>query len=133
MKLRKISEAFSVADQIEPRDISAIADAGFRTIICNRPDGESADQTEFADIESAASGAEICAQYIPVKPGEIDDSQIESFAAALESMPGPVLAYCRSGTRSVSLWALQAVKTKPKAEILAAAQAAGYDLTAVVR
>jgi len=106
MNIRKVSPDFSVSQQIDPRDMAAIAAAGYRSIVCNRPDGESADQPSFSEIEAAAAAAGLEARYIPVKPGAATDGAARSFADAFSSMPRPILAYCRSGARSAGLWSM---------------------------
>ncbi len=103
-------------------------------MICNRPDGEGADQPAFAEIETAARAAGLQAAYQPVISGQVKDADAEAFGALLATLPKPVFAYCRSGTRSATLWSLsEAAHGRPLPEILAATKAAGYDMAAVVR
>lgn len=105
------------------------AQAGFRSIVSNRPDREDADQPNWAEIERAAGEAGLKARHIPVTPGAIGESEVARFAAALDELPGPVLAFCRTGARSASLWALaSAGKDSPEGIIRTAAEA-GYDLS----
>lgn len=92
---------FTASGQIQPEDLKAIRNAGFRSVICNRPDGESADQPDFVEIEKAARESGIEARYLPVAAGlPIGDEQAEAFGALLDELPKPVLAYCRSGRRA---------------------------------
>ena len=110
MDIRIISATLSVSQQIRVNDIQALVDQGFRSIICNRPDGESADQQAFEEIEKAAIRAGLEARYIPVA-GPVSDDTAAAFDAAIEELPKPMLAYCRSGARSMMLWSLcQSVK-----------------------
>jgi sulfide:quinone oxidoreductase len=106
MHMNKINDTLSVAAQITTADMTAIIDAGFRSIICNRPDGESADQPTYAEIEAAAKAAGLDMRYIPVQSGFVRDEDALAFGAALRDLPSPVLAYCRSGARSSMLWSL---------------------------
>ncbi|RMF41530.1 MAG: TIGR01244 family phosphatase [Alphaproteobacteria bacterium] len=106
MQLRKMSETVFVGGQILPGDVPELKAHGFRSIICNRPDGEEFGQPAFADIAAAAQAAGLEARCIPVRSGVIRPDDAASFAQALRELPGPVLAYCRSGARSASLWAL---------------------------
>lgn len=130
MQPRTINDTFSVSPQIHAEDVAELARQGFRSIICNRPDGEGADQTEYAAIERAAAEAGLETRYVPVVPGNIGNSDIEKFAHALEDLPSPTLAYCRSGTRSATLWALTAGSAgKSPNDILRATLNAGYDLS----
>ena len=133
MDLKKITDKTSVSPQITPQDVAAIKEAGFRAIICNRPDGEGADQPSFEEIEKAAKKAGIEAAYVPITSGMVRDEDVAAFGAALKDLPRPVLAYCRTGTRSATLWSFHESKKRPMAEILAATKAAGYDMNGVAR
>lgn len=130
MELKKISPNFFVSPQITPEDIPAIADEGFRTIICNRPDGEGPDQQPFAEIEAAAKAAGLETHYVPVQSGMVKDEDVDAFGAKWQALHGPVLAYCRTGKRSAMLWSLHAADKQSPREILAAISAAGFDLSA---
>ena len=133
MELKKISPKFTVSPQIAPSDMAAIKAAGFRAIICNRPDGEGADQPSFQEIEAAAKAEGLEARYVPVKSGMVMDADVGTFGAALAQVQRPVLAYCRTGTRSTTLWSLHEAKKRPIAEILGMTKAAGYDMNGVAR
>jgi uncharacterized protein (TIGR01244 family) len=115
-----------VSGQIAPDDVAAAANAGIRTIINNRPDGEEPGQPADAEIEAAAKAAGLGYRHIPVSGG-FSEAQVAAMADALDE--GPALAFCRSGTRSTCLWALaRARQGRPAESILEAAAAAGYDL-----
>jgi len=133
MQFNKVTDALSVSPQIVPADMAAIREAGFRAVICNRPDGEGADQPGFDEIEAAASAAGLEARYLPVTAGMVRDTDAEAFGQALMELPGPVLAYCRTGTRSATLWSLAEAGRRPVPEILAATRDAGYDMAGVAR
>jgi len=133
MDAKPISDTLSVAGQIRPDDIPEIAKAGYRAIICNRPDGEGPDQPAFEEIESAAKSQGLEARYMPVSTGRVQDEDAEAFGKALKELPGPVLAYCRSGTRSATLWSLAEAENRPVTDILASTKRAGYDMSGVVR
>lgn len=129
-----LSPTVSVAPQIHPEDMADLAAAGFRAVICNRPDGEGPDQPVFEEIRQAAQAAGIEATFLPVASGKVTDDQAGAFAGLIDRLPRPVLAYCRSGTRSATLWSLaEAARGRPLPEIIAAAKAAGYDMTGVAR
>lgn len=106
MDFRPVSPEVSVTGQIELAEIPAVAEAGFRAIICNRPDGEAADQPPSDAIRRAAADAGLAFRYIPVIPGQVSEANVAAFARALDELPGAILAYCRSGARSANLWAL---------------------------
>ena len=134
MDIKNINATLAVSPQIHPTDIAAIAGQGFRSIICNRPDGEGADQPAFKEIGDAAAEAGLECQYIPVTSGRVKDSDAVAFGAAMQSLPKPTLAYCRTGTRSATLWSLdQGARGTPLPAILETARKAGYDMSGVVR
>lgn len=134
MDVKRISETLSVSPQILPDNISELAKLGFKAIICNRPDGEGADQPTFAEIQEAAHKAGMEAAYIPIIAGKVQDSDTKTFGDTLASLPHPVLAYCRTGTRSATLWSLnEGAKGRPLPEILQTTKTAGYDMSGVVR
>ncbi|MGI1661632.1 TIGR01244 family sulfur transferase [Palleronia sp. KMU-117] len=133
MDPKAISTQLSVSPQISIDEVKALADLGYRSIICNRPDGEGADQPTFEEIEAAATAAGLQARYIPIVAGTVSDEDAELFARAMDELPKPALAYCRTGTRSATLWSLSQAKRMSVADILAATKAAGYDMAGVVR
>ena len=133
MDLKRISSELTVSPQITPSDVDVLKAQGFRAIICNRPDGEGPDQPNFEEIRRAAEKAGLEARYIPIQTGLVRDEDADQFGAALRELPGPVLAYCRSGTRSATMWSLAKAKTLPMAQILGATKAAGYDMNGVAR
>lgn len=134
MQTKRITAVLSVSEQITAADVAALAEAGFNSIICNRPDGEGADQPVFAEIATAAQSHGMTAHYQPIVSGKVGDADAIAFGELLEKLPKPVLAYCRTGTRSTTLWALaEGARDRPLPDILAATKAAGYDMAAVTR
>ncbi len=133
MDIKAITDKLSVSPQISVDDVAALKEAGFKSIICNRPDGEGADQPTFDEINAAAEAAGLEARYLPVVPGKVQDGDAAAFGAALSDLSGPVLAYCRTGTRSATLWSLHSAGSMPMDEILAATAAAGHDMGGVAR
>lgn len=129
--MRKIDNSLFVAGQIGVEDMPAIAAQGVTMIVNNRPDGEEHGQPLAAEIEAAAEGAGIAYRHIPVAGGFSQD-QVTAMGEALGADEGPVLAFCRSGTRSTFLWALaRAEAGDDGAEIMRKAAEAGYDLTPI--
>ena len=132
MSFRALTPQFSVSPQLSVADVNAAASGGFKTIICARPDGESADQTPSMEIEQAARcrGLEFLA--IPVRSGSLpSDEAVGAMRSALERVPGPVLTYCQGGNRAARLWALAQAGHMPVEGILAAGRAAGIDLSSL--
>jgi sulfide:quinone oxidoreductase len=106
MQPRSISPRLSVSPQITTDEVAEAKDLGFRAIICNRPDGEEPGQPTFQEIEAAAQELGLPIRHIPIIPGMMTDADATEFRNALADMPGPILAYCRSGARSAALWTL---------------------------
>ncbi|WP_173932477.1 TIGR01244 family sulfur transferase [Chelativorans sp. Marseille-P2723] len=105
MDIRRVNEDFAVAGQIGPADIAEIAAAGFKSIICNRPDSEDgAVPHDSVETEARAAGLEF--RFLPVVSGNITDGDVREMAEMLEDLPRPVLAYCRSGGRCLNLYGL---------------------------
>ncbi len=98
------SNGLAASRQITPADLKAIRDAGFRSVICNRPDGESVDQPAFAEIAAVARELGLEARYLPVEANHIGDAEVDAFGALVDALPKPILAYCRSGNRAGMLW-----------------------------
>ena len=133
MDIRTLNDDLAVSAQIRPEDVAGIAERGFRAIICNRPDGESGDQPSFEEIHARAERHGIACAYLPVQSPKVSDADTHAFAEALRDLPGPALAFCRSGTRSVTLWSLAHARKHSLPEILATARGAGYDMSGVAR
>lgn len=129
MDIRPITPDFSAAPQITVAEVAEVARRGFRTLVCNRPDGEEPGQPDFAEIEKAAREAGIAVHYMPISNAAgLTATKVDAMADLLATADRPVLAYCRSGTRSTLAWGMaMAAKDDPETLIRAAA-AAGYDL-----
>jgi uncharacterized protein (TIGR01244 family) len=106
MEPRKINDAYSVSGQILADEVAGIAAAGFKSIICNRPDNEQPGQPSHAEIEAAAKKAGLQFRHIPAISGALTPENVDDTAEALAELPGPVFAYCRSGARSSNLYML---------------------------
>ncbi|MFA9218542.1 MAG: TIGR01244 family sulfur transferase, partial [Sphingomonadaceae bacterium] len=103
------------------------------SIICNRPDGEAGDQPLYAEIEHAAKALGFSTRYLPAESGKVSDEQGTTFGSLFDQLPKPVLAYCRTGMRSTTMWALSQAGRRPLPTIIDIASAAGYDMKGVVR
>jgi sulfide:quinone oxidoreductase len=132
MEIKSVDHTFGVSAQLQASDLEALAATGVKGLICNRPDGEGADQPNFTEIEEAAAAVGIRCTYQPVVSGRITDDDVRAFTRARHAVPSPQVAYCRTGTRCMTLWSLsQGQAGKPIADILATASAAGYDMSGV--
>jgi len=130
--IRPLNDRVAVAPQIAPADVPDIARAGFVAIVNNRPDGEEPGQPGGEDIRRAAEALGLAYHAIPVTQAGFSHPQLEAMTAALAAADGPVLAYCRSGTRSCNLWALAAARAgRDPALLVAQAAGAGYDLSGI--
>jgi uncharacterized protein (TIGR01244 family) len=128
----KLTEGVYASPQITVGDIADAAALGVAMVINNRPEGEEEDQTPGAEIEAAAHAAGMEYVAIPITMPELSDVHVTAMRESLDRAAGPVLAYCRSGTRSTLLWALaQAKAGADPEEIARAAAQAGYDVMPV--
>lgn len=130
MEIKRLTSTLGVGPQIEASDVERLAALGFRSIIGNRPDAESADQPAFSSIATAArkAGLEVC--HIPVIASAIGPSDIKEFRDALRELPKPVFAFCRTGTRSTLLWALANPDAMTADDRIKIAAEHGYDISA---
>ena len=131
MQLKKLYGNLSVAGQIEQNDLLEIAAAGFKTVICNRPDEEGEPHLTAAQAQQASNELGMSFHYLPVNGANITDADVQAHAALLAKAEGPVLTYCRTGTRCTKLWALDQAKTLGVDTVIGAADQAGYDLRAM--
>ena len=129
MDIRPLNDGVAVSPQIAPADLPAIKALGFAGVVNNRPDDEEPGQPSGAVIRAAAEAAGLSYAEVPVTGADFGHLQLDAMARALTEADGPVLAFCRSGTRSCNLWALAAAKNgRDPALLVAQARAAGYDL-----
>jgi uncharacterized protein (TIGR01244 family) len=109
--------------------VARIKAAGFVAIVNNRPDGEAPDQPPGTEIEAAAKAAGLGYYAIPLGREGVSPEMVEKTREALEGSAGPVFCYCRSGTRSTTLWALSQAGRMEAREIISSANQAGYDVS----
>ncbi len=130
LRIHKITDSFYVAPQISAEDVDALVDEGFGAVIMNRPDQETPDQPPTEEISDRADTHNVPFFHIPIQaPPQLSD--IDATFAALEATKGKkVLAFCRSGTRSATLWAYTVVRSGEYTVdgAINAAREAGYDL-----
>lgn len=129
MTPKQIVPEFHVCGQMDEATLAEAAASGFRAVICNRPDGEEPGQLPAADVAAAAGALGMAFVHIPVAPGTYSDADVDRMRAALDTLPGPVLGYCRTGTRAATLWALAQAGRLPPEDIIARASAAGIDVS----
>jgi uncharacterized protein (TIGR01244 family) len=129
---RQLTDQFWASPQIGVGEIAEAKALGIALIVNNRPEGEAADQVPGAAIEAAARAAGMGYRAIPVTHSGFSEEQVRAMSAAVDEAGGPVLAYCRSGTRSTLLWALaQAARGANPGTIAANAAGAGYDVAPI--
>ena len=128
MKYSQLTQNYAVAPQIDPADAEAIRAAGFTDVICNRPDEEVSPDLAADAVAAALSAAGVRFHVNPVRSGGLTEAEVARQATIIAEAEGPVLAYCRSGTRSSIVWAL-GESGMPPDEIVAAAARGGYDLS----
>jgi len=137
---RRVTDDFSTAPQISVADVAEAARQGFRTIINNRPDGEEPAQPTAQEIEAAAKAAGLAYFHIPVEVSQArglggpTPEQVAATESVLAEAEAPVLAFCRSGTRSINTWALSQATSGARArdELVGLGRGAGYDLSGIL-
>jgi sulfide:quinone oxidoreductase len=129
MKVAKINQEITVSDQILASDIPEIAQQGFKTIFCHRPDGEGPDQPNFKEIDKAAQALGLKVKYLPVTMGKISEGDIEQFSSSYDQADKPLFSYCRSGMRAITLWSLKEAENKTLPELLSIGKNAGFDMS----
>ena len=128
MDIRYLTETYAVSPQIAPEDVATLREAGFTTIICNRPDSEIGEDLA-ADVIAATSEA-LGLKFVvnPVSPGMLSFDNVTTQRDAVDDADGPVFAYCKSGNRSSIVWALSQAGRMPTDEMIATAAKFGYNL-----
>lgn len=127
MQINQVTAKFSVSGQIAPSDMQDIKNQGFNTIICNRPDNEELNQPTLNEISAIADEHNITVVNIPIIM-KYTAQDILLFQKALNSHATPILAYCKSGTRSIILWALANKGNMSDEELIKRTKAAGYNV-----
>ena len=128
-----LDDLFSVGAQPTLAQLEELVRAGFRAILCNRPDGEDPGQPSLDEMQRAAEAAGLQFAYLPTVVSRLTPEQMADFALLMSSLPTPVFAYCRSGRRSAAFWAHGQLGKRPRAEILDITRKAGHDLSGVLR
>ncbi|MDR5898685.1 TIGR01244 family sulfur transferase [Halomonas vilamensis] len=130
MNIHELEPGFAISEAITPEDLEEVAQRGYKSVICNRRPGEAEDHPDDARLSEKAKSLGLEWRCIPVTPGEYSDADIAAFSRALDELPTPILAFCRSGKRSVHLWAHAKCQGKrcDIPALLNAAREAGHDL-----
>lgn len=127
MKIVKLSDSVSVSEQIAASDVAQIAAAGFKVIVNNRPDGEAKDQPTSDEISQASQSVGLAYHYLPITAANYPGPDVKLMASLFDNTEKPVLAFCRTGTRSTNLW-LTTRAGDAVDEAVNHARALGYDL-----
>jgi sulfide:quinone oxidoreductase len=133
LDIKSLNSHLSVTGQIAVADVQALADLGFKSIVCNGPDGEGANQVGLKEIELEALRLGLQARYLTVETGKVTDAEGRAFGSFMGALPQPALADCRSGMRSTTLWAPANAAQLPLPQIIEIAAKAGHDMKGVVR
>ncbi len=130
--LAELAPGLSAAGKLDRDDIEALARTGVRTIVNNRPDGEDPGQLPAAEARRIAESRGIAYHHIPVTAASLSKADVDAFAGVLATAPTPIVAHCRSGTRSALLWALARLRDGAEpAALVAAAARHGIDIAAL--
>ena len=127
MDIARITPDYAVAPQISPQDAESIRAAGFTDVICNRPDEEVGGELASDAMRSAIEAAGLRFHFNPVQSGAMTETNVTAQSETLAHAEGPVLAYCRSGTRCSVVWAFGRDDLEID-DILEATSRAGYRL-----
>jgi len=128
MDIRALTPRYAVSPQIDVEDLPAIAAAGYAAVICNRPDSEVGEEQSSAVMRQAAEAAGLRFEVLPLVQETLTPENAARQRALIDGAEGPVLAYCRSGTRCTVIWAMGQAGQMPTDEILRQAAEAGYQL-----
>jgi len=128
MKIAILTPNVTALSQPSVEEIGELADRGYRSIISNRPDGEAPEQPAWQELKAAALARGMEAVHIPVVASKIGEADVRAFREALERLPKPIAAFCRTGTRSTLLWALANEASLTVDERIQIAAKDGYDL-----
>ena len=129
MDIRTLTPRYSVSPQIAVEDVPAIVEAGFKTVICNRPDAEVPPSHQALALQNAVEAAGLKFEVLPLTHQTMTPDNVAAQRDMYENNPGPVLAYCASGTRCSVVWALGQVGDLGVDAVLSTAAQAGYDLS----
>ncbi|HEY9212133.1 MAG TPA: TIGR01244 family sulfur transferase, partial [Ancylobacter sp.] len=130
MTPKQIVSDFHVSGPLDNQALTKAAAAGFCLVVCFRPDDEQPGQLAAGEVAALAEALGMAFAHIPVTPGAYTDADVATMRTLLDRLPGPVLGYCRTGTRAATLWALAEADRRSPEEILALTSAAGIDLSA---
>ena len=131
MDIRKLTNSFYVSPQLMEHDMAELAKQGFKTVVCNRPDEEVPAQLSRASIKKAVESAGMIWTENVIISGGMTMENVQEQGRLNDEAQGPVIAYCRSGTRSATAWALSQAGQRPVDEILQIGADAGYDLSSI--
>ncbi len=127
-KIQYMTPHFAVSDALTPDEFPALAALGFKAVVSNLPDGEYAGQLAGKQEAALAWRAGLRFRHVPTtKHDVLTDDVIEGMAEALSSLQGPILAHCRSGTRSAIVWAAASARSQPVDCVLETLAKAGMD------
>lgn len=129
LQIQHLTPRFAVTAALTEDDFAAIARAGFKAIVSNLPDEEYEGQLAAHREANLAWRAGLKFRHVPTSKHDVlTDAVVEGMADALAGLEGPVLAHCRSGTRSAIVWAAASARSQPVDCVLEALNKAGMDL-----
>ena len=132
MNIIKLTDTLAVSAQITPADVAVIAEAGYRVLINNRPDGEETTQPANADIEAAAVAAGLEYHHLPCNARDFPGNGFADMRNLLDDPERPVLAFCRTGTRCTNLW-VASCDEAGRARAIDTGRQLGFDLSLALR
>ena len=129
MQFRHITEDFAAGGQPTLEELRQLPALGFKSLMINRPDGETPDQPAHSDELSVAAELGLEASIVALVPGYLTPELIDEFKAEYDRLPKPIFAHCKAGPRSAMLWALGQKGCMSADEIIKSAFDAGFDVS----
>jgi sulfide:quinone oxidoreductase len=126
LEIKQLANQFSVSPQILLEDLDVIDKLGYKSVINNRPDGEADDQIENYKLQKKCLELGLNYQYLPVVAGQITVQNVQDMSDNINKMDKPILAFCRTGTRSCLLWLGSDQDKKTRADRIQKANDQGY-------
>lgn len=132
MKIQQLSKQVYIADQLYVSNINILKELGIHSVINTRPDNEEVSQPYSSDISQAIETSGIEYAYLPIEPGTYTRAMVEEFTTLFVAMKKPMLIFCRTGNRAVTIWALYQMNISGKGYVIDKAKSIGFDVSPTI-
>lgn len=126
--ISKLDEKYSVAPQLTEGDFSTIAEAGYKTVVNFRPDGEKPGYLNAIEAQQLAESNGLNYYHIPVPVNGFTNEHVAKLKDILANANAPVLAHCGTGKRASVVWALASAESGNVDDIINCCAGAGHDI-----